>query len=138
MLFWIWVILIALAIIVFVLCDKFDRYGEYTWTYMVLALVGTMGVLLSSCFLIDSRAGLDGYVSKMHTRHDVLVYQYENNVYDNDNDLGKRDLMEDIREWNEDLAYYKTNQHDFWLGIFIPNVYDQFDYIELAEVDGNG
>ena len=39
--------------------------------------------------------------------------------------------MEDIREWNEDLSAKQANQNDFWIGIFIPDIYDQFEYIEL-------
>jgi len=29
------------------------------------------------------------------------------------------------------LAYRKTIQRDFWVGIYYPNVYDQFEFIEL-------
>lgn len=47
------------------------------------------------------------------------------------NDLGKRDLMEDIEAWNTDLAYRKQIQRNFWVGIFYPNIYDYFDFIEL-------
>lgn len=47
------------------------------------------------------------------------------------NRLGLCDLMVDIDDWNTDLAWYKEAQDDFWIGIFIPNIYDSFNYIEL-------
>ena len=53
-------------------------------------------------------------------------------MYDNDNEIGKKELMNQIQEWNEDLAWYKANQKDFWIGIFIPNVFDQFEFINLG------
>ena len=40
--------------------------------------------------------------------------------------------MTDIQDWNEDLAKYREIQDDFWIGIYIPNVYDQFEFIELG------
>lgn len=82
-------------------------------------------------FVIANNIGPDAKIAKYQARYDSLVYQYENDIYDNDNDLGKRDLMEDIEEWNTDLAYHKRIQRNFWVGIFYPNIYDYFDFIEL-------
>ena len=76
-------------------------------------------------------ACVDGFIAENQVKYETLVYQYENDIYDNDNDLGKRELMVDIQEWNEDLAWHQANQEGFWIGIFIPNVYDQFEYIQL-------
>lgn len=64
------------------------------------------------------------------------MYQYENNMYDNDDDIGKKQLMNQIQHWNEDLAFGKEMQRDFWIGIFIPNVFDQFQHIDLDTMKG--
>ena len=53
------------------------------------------------------------------------------NIENNDNDVGKKELVSEIQYWNSDLAYRKTIQRDFWVGIYYPNVYDQFEFIKL-------
>lgn len=37
--------------------------------------------------------------------------------------------MDEIREWNGDLAYCKEIQRNFWVGIYYPNVYDNLEFI---------
>ena len=124
MLFWIWLILFIIGFII-ALIDGWEEFGAGTSAFSVFCLL-VAGIVLIFCHI-----GVNGRVAKLQARYDSLVYQYENNIYDNDNDLGKRELMEDIQRWNEDLSANQKNQRDFWIGIYIPNVYDQFEYIEL-------
>ena len=129
MLFW----LVVLSIVVFlglaVYVEK--RFGDYSGLFLVMASIGFIVAIIMLMVIIVKNTNVDAYVAENQMRYEMLVYQYENDIYDNDNDLGKRDLMEDIQEWNEDLAYYRKAQDDFWVGIFHPNVYDQFEFIEL-------
>ena len=95
--------------------------------------IGFLSVIASVVVFCVNYIGIDGNVERNQVRYDSLMYQYENYLYDNDNDVGKKELMSEIQSWNEDLAWHKTMQRDPWIGIYIPDVYDQFDFIELHE-----
>ena len=131
MLFWMTIIVMILGLILFEVLFEHD-FEISCITSGVISGLAAIALLIEIIVLAVNYIGVDGYIQRMNTRHDILVYQYENDIYDNDNDLGKRELIEDIRNWNEDLASRKENQDDVWIGIFIPDIYDQFDFIELG------
>ena len=123
MLFWTFVIIIIAGFVLFTF--DLENLG------ITISVIGIFGIIASVVVLAINYIGIDGYIARMNTRYETLVYQYENDIYDNDNDLGKRELMVDIQNWNEDLSSRRGRQRDFWIGIYIPNIYDQFEYIEL-------
>ena len=129
MLFWLVLLLIVVSLGLATYVEK--RFGDYSWLFLVIAFLSFIVSIIMLVVIIVDNTNVDAYVAENQMRYEMLVYQYENDIYDNDNDLGKRDLMEDIQEWNEDLAYYREAQDDFWVGIFYPNIYDQFEFIEL-------
>lgn len=123
MLFWTFVIIIIAGFVLFTF--DWENLG------ITISVIGIFGIIASVVVLAINYIGIDGYIARMNTRYETLVYQYENDIYDNDNDLGKRELMVDIQNWNEDLSSRRERQRDFWIGIYIPNIYDQFEPIEL-------
>ena len=123
MLFWTFVIIIIAGFVLFAF--DWENLG------IIISAIGIFGIIASVVVLAINYIGIDGYIAQMNTRYETLVYQYENDIYDNDNDLGKRELMVDIQNWNEDLSSRRERQRDFWIGIYIPNIYDQFEFIEL-------
>ena len=99
---------------------------------------GTLGVWLGSTLVIASlvvfglsllpaQANLD----TLEQTRASLVYQLENNLYDNDNDFGKKELMSEIQSFNESLAFHKKMQRNFWVGIYYANIYDDIQLIEI-------
>lgn len=59
----------------------------------------------------------------------MLRNHYEELVNNKDNQY----IRPDIISWNEKIKYNKKYQKDFWVGPYIPNVYDQFDIITIEE-----
>ena len=134
MLFVIFAAILAIGIVICIV--SYDRDCDALTVIGISAsVVGCIAVIISIIVMLCSYTGVDGYIAASNARHDSLVYQYENDIYDNDNDLGKRELIKDIQNWNEDLARYKENQDNFWIGIYIPNIYDQFEFIEFEKED---
>lgn len=99
------------------------------WVISVVAAVVAIGCLIA---IIANHVSADAHVAENQERYKSLTYQLENDLYDNDNDIGKKALYDEIREWNEDLAYFQAIQDNFWIGIFYPNVYDQFEFIDYG------
>lgn len=129
MIFWLFVLLAVAGIWLGIYLDNHadDLFG----LPFVIGVVSVIIAIVMLVIIIVKNVNVDAYIAENQMRYDMLVYQYENDIYDNDNDLGKRDLMEDIQSWNEDLAHHRKAQDNFWVGIFYPNVYDQFEFIEL-------
>lgn len=126
MLFWMFVIIFVIGCIVLIINN--DIAEMFAAALMTIALGG---MFIGGIVMVCNFTGLDGTVASMKSRYETLVYQYENDIYENDLDYGKRDLIKDIQEWNENLTRKQANQRDFWIGVFIPNIYDQFEFIEL-------
>lgn len=106
------------------------------WPAYVSGSVGMMGwmvFLVMVILVIGVNVGIKGKIAAKQQTYDSLVYQLENGLYDNANGVGKQELYEKITEWNADVARGKTMQHDLWIGVFYPDIYDDFD---LIEVDG--
>lgn len=131
MLFW-----IALAAAVIGLTISWCVICDHEVLSIISGVIGAFGAVIVCISLIIfpfEYIGVDAQVEKYKIRYDSLVYQYENDFYENDNDVGKRELITDILKWNEDLAYRKKIQYDPWVGIYWADIYDQFEFISLEK-----
>lgn len=136
MIFWITLIaFVAFLVLAIIFADSWD----FEWFYIfsaVLTFVAGIAAAIMLIVIIVNNVGVEAKIEANKQRYDSLVYQAENNFYENDNDLGKKDLVNQIQEWNEDLAEGKVLQDDFWVGILYADIYDEFDFIPMNVLDG--
>lgn len=128
MLFFIFIALFAISVLVIIHTDEMSIWNLFAAIAVGLTLIT---LLISTIGLAASYIGADASIAKWETQYESLTYQLENNLYDNDNDIGKKELMDEIREWNGNLAYHKAIQRNFWVGIYYPNIYDNLEFIPL-------
>lgn len=130
MIFWIFVGIFVVALVMVIVCYYLDCDVGVALTE-ILTVISGIAIVVSIAIMTNSYIHADANVAKYQKRYESLTYQYENDFYNNDNDVGKYELVSQIEYWNTDLAYRKTIQRDFWLGIYYPNIYDQFEFIKL-------
>ena len=122
---------LVVSFLVYIRFEKRDILGAPTFCVVVLgifSIIVTIEVLLA----VFANIGVEGTLASKQARYDSLVYQFENNLYDNDNDLGKKELYDEIREWNEEIACGKVLERDLWLGAFFPDIYGELQIIEFG------
>jgi hypothetical protein len=96
--------------------------------YVEIALGMFLIVSLFSLSLTNVQA--NGDKAKMQQTYDALVYKM--NSYDVRDEFGimNKSIVDEIQFWNENLAFNKNMEHNFWIGPYVPDIYDDFEYIK--------
>ena len=133
-----WITLIVVVVFVVLSIVFFDSW-DFEWVSMlstIISVLAGIALVVMLIVVIVNNVGIEASIESSKQRYESLIYQAENNLYENDNDLGKKELVNQIQEWNEDLARGKALQDDFWVGIFYADIYDEFDFIPMTVLDG--
>ena len=135
MVLWISIFVTVICFVIFIISSNkydgaWDAISLISLVFSITAFVLSIGL---GGISIIARAGADAYLASMQEKRSVLVYQLENDIYDNDNDLGKKELYSEITEYNCDVAEGKIKQNNIWVYNIYPNVYDELELIEFPE-----
>lgn len=108
-----------------------DDIIEYSgWvTVVVSGIIMTVMIIIFACNYI----GVNAQVEKAKERYNAIAYKVESGACRDEFGLLNKEVIDEIQDWNEHVTYYKNFQKDFWVGIFVPNVYDQFETIDYTK-----
>lgn len=140
MLFWLFLILIAICIGCFIILEHISFKHDCTeiFTACVAAIpgvVGCTGLIISVIIFAMNYFGLEGNIAEYKERYNTIVFEVENKLYDDDvTTTSRRELVKEIQNWNCDLVKGKKIQHNFWIGVYIPDIYDDFEFIPLEKI----
>ena len=135
MILWISIFVAVICFVIFgISSNKYDgAWDAINIISLVLAVTAFVLSIGLGGVSIIARAGEDAYLASMQEKRSALVYQLENDIYDNDNDLGKKELYSEITEYNCDIAEGKIKQDNIWVYNLYCNVYDELELIEFPE-----
>lgn len=132
MIFWITLALLIVTIAVHVRLLKRDAYNELDKSCLVLVVLivilaielGVMGFTL---------LGSKGREASYQEHRKLLVERYTQCIKDGKFNYMDDRILQDIDTWNSDLAWRKEVQNDLWIGIFVPDIYSDLDYITINQ-----
>lgn len=137
MLFWLCIIVGIISIILFIIYESVYFKHDIIES-LVLALGAILGGVSAAAIIFSlvtfcvNYTGINGDIAEYKEHYNTLVFEIENNLYKDDvTTVSRHELVKEIQKWNCDLAKRKENQRDFWIGIYIPDIYDDFEFISL-------
>lgn len=135
MLFWLFVIILMIGISL-VVVEKmvYNHKGVYLANLeevgksivLVSAIVLAIMIVILCCQYI----GVDAMVEKNLEIYNAIEYKVTSGACRDEFGLLSKEVIDEVQNWNKDVKYYQAMQDDFWIGIFYPNVFDQFETID--------
>ena len=122
------------------LSEKVDYYSPAEevvsvlcfFSYLAFAASLIASIVMLICIIVEN-TGTVAKLEDLRQQGEILEYQLENDLYDNDNDLGKKELYSEIENYNSTIVKGKAMQNDFWYGIFYPDIYDHLEPIDYKK-----
>ena len=135
MILWISITITIISALVSIMSsNKFSRFWDAIG--FISIVLATLFFVISSVLgviAVSASVGSESYLASMQEKRNALVYQLENDLYDNDNDLGKKELYSEITEYNCDVAKGKIMQDNIWVYNLYTDIYDELEIIKFIE-----
>lgn len=132
MLFLLFIILFIIGIL---LSKKFEFTEGFNFINSLVVLFSGIGIIFSLITIISNYITINSYIEVNKERYNAIMYKVESNICHDELGLLNKEVIDEIQEWNEELTFYQTVQNDFWIGIYIPNVYDEFQIIDYKMIE---
>ena len=135
MILWISITITIISVLVSIMSsNKFSRFWDaISFISIVLATLFFVISAVLGVIAVSASVGSESYLASMQEKKNALVYQLENDLYDNDNDLGKKELYSEITEYNCDVAKGKIMQDNIWVYNLYSDIYDELEIIKFIE-----
>ena len=107
----------------------YSEDGVAAFTVIVCTVMGIV-IFIMMCIMPIMYCGLNGTVDQLYERERALTYKVESGACRDELGLLSKEVIDEVQAWNESLIRNKRLQDDIWLGIFVPDIYDQYELID--------
>ena len=102
---------------------------------IILGVVSGIALIVSTIAIIAVHANPEGQLAAYQAEKAMLEYRLEQKEYLNDNNVGMTELMEDIAEYNSNLAEAQYGLKNPWVNWFYADYVNELTPIVLDNSD---
>lgn len=103
--------------------EKIEVFGCLT------TVVSGVVAIIMLFIIILSHSNVEARLEREREIYDALTYKMESTTCRDEFGFLSKEVIDEVQEWNKDVRYHQAVQDDLWIGIFYPNVYDEFETI---------
>ena len=150
MLFWLFIIIAVLGAALYFASKYWDKRSDwgasrstnpiFKWLYYnsegftiasaFMFWLAVVAIVISLIGLLIAYTDAPGLVAANEARYEALTYKMESPTCRDEFGFLSKEVIDEVQNWNESLAGNKAMQRNFWIGIYIPNIYDSFEFID--------
>lgn len=143
MLFWTFVIILLVGIGLIIAGTREWSRDKHEFLYyhdesilctgIVATVISTLIIFGMLCVISITHISASADLAKYQETHKALTYKLESEACRDELGLLSKSVIDEIQDWNESIVRKKNFQKDFWIGIFYPNIYDEFETIDYTK-----
>lgn len=128
------IICLIIAIISIVLVFIFERksYDIASIIAGIVALATSAATVIMLVALLVTYVGRPGVEAKWQEQYASLNTRIEEHIY---YPWERGQLIQEVQDWNENLAAHKSAQSNLWVSIFNPESIEGLDKIDLTRIE---
>lgn len=127
-----WISLICAVIFGIIAFVAWDSYYEAVPAISAV-VCGTLIIAAAVMIVIAVIANSGGEAQRaaLEEQYNALEFKAETEASRDELGLLNKEFVDEVQKWNINIARKKALQRNFWIGIFYPDIYDDFELIDL-------
>lgn len=110
-------------------CNDAEFWGILCTIVSVVIFIVELIVIMFSYTFADA----DRYA--LEQRYESLLCKCETEQIRDEFGIVNKEYIDEVQAWNEEITRYKIYQRNPVIGAFIPNIYDDFETIDLNTIE---
>lgn len=149
MLFWLFVITFIMGILLIITGQigngnrdwyhSKNKFKKFVYKYgdpgvksagVVISVVSVIAIVSMIVIILGNYSFIKEKAKKYKVDREYIMAQINDENCYNEYGLLERNTAYAIEDWNDFVEFHKKYQRNFWIGIFIPNVFDDLEPID--------
>ena len=128
------IIFIIVGVASYKIGDNNYKYDFLEEVGLIVMVIGSIVVISSMLIILYTKIGSPADKAKMDEQYNSLCYKAESSEIRDNFGISNKSYIDEIQQWNMDAKMYKEINHNFFLGLFVPEYLGNYKTIDLKSI----